>query len=172
MSATEKIIDVMIAIDTESVIEQYGNNTDPDNPVQIDTTKNYIYMIVRSDEAVSGNAGAELTIAAKTLDVIRWRETSLTLNSAYSTILYKFESTNASGLITSPQPIIAEVQTPLPVADDPLHPSTQTIQDYFWNCTVEKAGSVTYHFKFMIVDRDNNVLGYFWWDPFIQISDS
>lgn len=171
MADTEKIIDVLIAIDTESIINDYGTNTDPNSPAQVATDKNYIYMIVRSDEAVSGNAGAELTIAAKTLDVIRWRETSLTLNATYSTILYEFDSTNADGLITTPQPIVVEVKTPLPVASDPLHPSTQTINDYFWNCTVEKAGSVTYHFKFMILDRDNNVQGYYWWDPFIQITD-
>jgi len=171
MADTEKIIDVLIAIDTESIINDYGTNTDPNNPTQVDTSKNYIYMIVRSDEAVSGNAGAELTIAAKTLDVIRWRETSPTLNATYSTILYEFDSPNSDGLITTPQPIVVEINTPLPVASDPLHPSTQTIKDYFWNCTVEKAGSVTYHFKFMIVDRDNNIQGYFWWDPFIQITD-
>ncbi|MGP5309960.1 inclusion body family protein [Vreelandella alkaliphila] len=171
MADTEKIIDVLIAIDAESVIQKYGTNTDSDNPQQIATSENFIYMIVRSDEAVSGNGGAELTIAAQTLDVIRWRETSLTLNGTYSTILYEFDSTNSDGLITPPQPIIVEVNTPLPVASDPLHPSTQTINDYFWNCTVTRAGNVTYHFKFMIVDRDNNVQGYYWWDPFIQITD-
>jgi len=171
MADTAKIIDVLIAIDVESIINNYGTNTDCNNPVQIDSNKNYIYMIVRSDEAVSGNAGAELTIAAKTLDVIRWRETSLTLNCTYSTILYEFDSTDAAGLITTPQPIVVEVNTPLPVASDPLHPATQTINDYFWNCTVERAGSITYHFKFMIVDRDNNVQGYYWWDPFIRVTD-
>ena len=171
MADTEKIIDILIAVDTETIISTYGTNTDSNNPVQVANAANLIYMIVRSDEVVTGNGGTELKVAAQTLDVIRWRETSLTLNATYSTILYEFVAISGDDLISNPIPLIVEVEDPLPVPADPLHPTTQEIQSYFWNCTVLKAGTVTYHFKFMIMDRDNKVQGYYWWDPYIQITD-
>ena len=79
----------------------------------------------------------------------------------------------ASGgnLISTPEPLEVEVKTPLPNPADPTKPTSQTIQSYFWNTTVLSPGDVTYHFNFMILDRDGNVQGYYWWDPFIHITD-
>ncbi|MEO0731416.1 MAG: inclusion body family protein [Bacteroidota bacterium] len=170
MAANESIIDVLISIDADTILSKYGKGTDPANPRQI-TDKSLIYMITRQDDQVSGNAGAELNVKAETLDTIRWRETSLTLNAAYSAILYKFVATAGGNLISPPVPLIVEVDEPLPDPNDLLHPKSQTVKNYFWNCNVLQAGSVTYHFNFMIVDRHGDVQGYYWWDPFITITD-
>ncbi len=170
MPTNEEIIDVLIAVDADTIISKYGTNTDADNPVQI-TDTSLIFMITKQADAISGNAGNELKIGAKTLDTIRWRETSLTLNAAYSTLLYKFVAAAGGDLISAPIPLLAEVQTPLPDPANPTSPQTQTIESYFWNSTVLKPGNVTYHFNFMILDRTGAVQGYYWWDPFIQISD-
>jgi hypothetical protein len=170
MISTQEIIDVLIAVDTETVISKYGTNTDPDNPVQI-KDPSLIFMITKSADAVSGNAGNELKIGAKTLDTIRWRETSLSLNAVYSAILYKFVTTSGQELISTPIPLIAKDQTPLPDPKNPTVPKTQTIETYFWTSTVLDPGDVTYHFNFMIVDRSGNIQGYYWWDPYIQITD-
>ncbi|MPQ49271.1 hypothetical protein GCQ56_19905 [Marinifilum sp. N1E240] len=170
MSTTQEIIDVLIAVDTETIISNYGLNKDPNNPVQI-TDASLIFMITKRDDALSGNAGTELAIGAKTLDTIRWRETSLSLNATYSALLYKFVATAGGDLISNPIPLLVEVQTPLPDPSNPTMPKTQTIESYFWTSTVLKPGSVTYHFNFMILDRAGNVQGYYWWDPYIKITD-
>lgn len=170
MSTEQEIIDVLIAVDTETIISKFGTNTDPDKPVQV-TDSSLIFMITKSDDAVTGNAGSELKIGAKTLDTIRWRETSLSLNAIYSALLYKFVPTAGGDLISPPIPLLAQVQTPLPDPSNPTIPKTQTIESYFWDSTVLSPGNVTYHFNFMIIDRSGNVQGYYWWDPFIQITD-
>lgn len=170
MMSTQEIIDVLIAVDTETIISKYGTNSDPDKPVQI-TDPSLIFMITKSADAVSGNAGNELKIGAKTLDTIRWRETSLSLNAVYSAILYKFVATSGEDLISTPIPLLAKDETPLPDPKNPTVPKTQTIETYFWNSTVLNPGDVTYHFNFLIIDRSGNIQGYYWWDPFIQITD-
>lgn len=170
MDATQEIIDVLIAVDTETIISKYGGNADPDKPVQI-TDPSLIFMITKSADAVTGNAGNELKIGARTLDTIRWRETSLSLNAIYSAILYKFVAVSGDDLISPPVPLLAKDQTPLPDPKNPTVPKTQTIETYFWSSTVLNPGEVTYHFNFLIVDRDGKIQGYYWWDPFIQITD-
>lgn len=170
MSITEEIIDVLVVVDADTIISEYGTNTDANNPVQI-TDSSLIFMVTKQADAVSGNAGNELKIGAKTLDTIRWRETSLSLNAAYSALLYKFVAASGGDLISSPMPLLVEVKTPLPDSANPTSIKTQIIESYFWNSTVLEAGSVTYHFNFMILDQTGAVQGYFWWDPFIKISD-
>ena len=165
----QEIIDVAIVVDAETIISQYGGNTTPQTPTQI--TAGLIYMITKQADVVSGNAGNELTVAAKTLDIIRWRETTLSLNADYDAILYKFVPSSGGNLISTPAPLEVDVNTPLPNPADPLHPGTQTIKNYFWQSTVLSAGSVEYHFMFMIIDRDGTVQGYYWWDPYITITD-
>ncbi|WP_456442558.1 inclusion body family protein [Psychroserpens sp.] len=166
----QEIIDVLIAIDAETILQTYGTNNTPNAPVQV-TATNLIYMITKQKDALSGNAGNELQIAAQTMDVIRWRETSLSMDAAYTGILYEFEATAGGDLISPPIPLVAEVQVPLPDPSNPTVPKTQKIESYFWNSTVLKPGDVTYHFKFIVCDRTGAIQGYFWWDPFIHITD-
>lgn len=165
------IIDVMIVIDCATVIEEFGTNSDANNPVQV-TTADLISMMTVQADAIKDQGGNELNVKAVTGDVIRWREESLSLNADYNTILYKFVAYSGGDLISTPQPLEMEITSPLPNPQDPLKPNTQTIKDYFWQSTVLMPGSVTYHFSFMILDRDSNVQGYFWWDPFITISNN
>jgi hypothetical protein len=159
-------IDIQITFDAQTIAQSYGHNGDPNNPVQV--ASNLIYMVTAQADALNGNGGGELTVYAQTEDTIRWREA--TTSPDYSAILYAFIPTQGAGLISTPQALEATVTVPLPDPDDPTHPNTQTIQDYFWNSTVLNPGQVTYHFWFMIVSRQGDVLGYYWWDPFISIS--
>lgn len=166
----EQIIDVLVAIDADTIMAKFPGATDPNNPVQV-TDPSLIFVITRQSDVVSGNAGNELNIAAEVLDTIRWRETTLTLDADYDAILYSFTAAAGGDLISPPTPLLATVTAPLPNPADPLHPTTQTIKSYFWNCEVLSQGSVTYHFSFMITDRNGAPQGYYWWDPFITISN-
>lgn len=159
-------IDIQITFDAQTIVETYGHNTDPQNPVQVDTK--FIYMVTAQDDAVSGEGGGELTVYAQTEDELRWREAAL--GPDFSAILYQFVPTQGGDLISTPVPLEAEVTVPLPNPSDPTNPGRQTIEDYYWSSDVQNAGEVTYHFYFMVVSRAGDVLGYYWWDPFISIS--
>ncbi|MDQ1255176.1 MAG: nematocidal protein AidA [Euryarchaeota archaeon] len=161
-------IDILVSIDTETILNTYGHSLDPQNPVLVPNNPNLIYMIVKNDSAVSGQAAAELNIRAETMDTIRWRATSLSLNSDSEVILISYSG--APALISQPQPLIATVNCPLPNPNDPNNPTTQTIKSYFFNSTVLDPGVVTYHFVFLIIDRHGTKKGYYHWDPFITIT--
>lgn len=163
----QSIIDMLLVIDAETILSVYPPGT-ADNPTSIDQP--LIFMMVRTDAVVFGQASKELKIKAQTEDVLRWRQSTASSNSIYSGLLYKFLCLKGDKLISPPNPILVTVQTPLPNPANPTVPGIQTIQNYFWQSTVLAAGSLTYAFYFMIVDRHNNVKGYYYWDPFITIT--
>ena len=88
-------INVLIVIDAETIIENYGKNSDPDRPTAIPDSSDLIYMTARQDHIV-GSPGSELTVKASPDDIIRWRETTLSLNSKYTSVLYKFDASSGA----------------------------------------------------------------------------
>lgn len=164
----QNIVDILMVIDAETLIQQYPKGT-ADNPTVVPAP--LIYLIADSSFVDFGQASKELKIAIKSLDEIRWRSTTTSMNSDYFSLLYKFELKDGDPIISTPTPLLAEVQTPLPNMENPLQPKTQTIENYFWTSTALSQGEMTYTFYFMVLDRNNNPLGYYFWDPFIKISD-
>lgn len=157
-------IDIQMTFDAVTIFNTYKGNSDPNNPVEI--SANFVYMVTNQGNVVTGEGGGELNVSAQTDDVLRWREA--TLNPEYSVLLYAF--TPQTGLISPPQPLQSTITVPVPNAGNPLQPGRQTIQDYFWESTVLNPGTLTYHFRFMIVNRAGAELGYYSWDPFITIN--
>lgn len=166
--ADSSIIDVLIAVDADTILTAYPSGT-ADAPTSID--KPLIFMIVRQPNAVFGNGSKELKLSASVLDEIRWRAVSLSLGADNDALLYKFFALRGDSLLSPPTPLLAHVQTPLPDPQDPLHPTTQAIENSFWTTQVLQQGSVTYAFQFTISNRAGTPLGYYAWDPFITITD-
>lgn len=164
-----RITDVLVSIDTEAILKQYGKNNSQGNPQFVDPK--HVYMVVTQGQAISGQAGGELNIKAAVGDVIRWRESSLSLGFEQSCIFYKFVANQGNNLISTPQPREAEVVIPVPNPQDPEKYKTQKVSNFYWTCDTLKVGSVTYHFQFMIVDRSGALCGCYQWDPFITISN-
>jgi hypothetical protein len=160
-------IDVLIAFDTETIVKVYGPNQDPNSPRSVNPS--LIYMIVRKSNALSGQANGNLNIKAQVDDVIRWCETSLSLSADSNAILYKYIPLYGRDLISEAVPCISDFEVPLPNPDDPLHPTMRKTKSYYWSSIVKKEGSVIYTFRFMILDRDENIVGYYYWDPYITI---
>ena len=50
-----RITDVLVSIDTEAILKQYGKNNSQGNPPNIDAR--YVYMTVTQGQAISGQAG-------------------------------------------------------------------------------------------------------------------
>lgn len=161
--------DVMITIDSETIVTTYGRNTNSANPPLINP--NYIYMVVAQKNVINGQGGGELSLRVRVGDNIRWRESSLSGGTEQQVLMYQFVSTDPSNqLISNPEPLVTHPTVPMPDPNNPTRPTPTEITDNFWQCTAKNRGSVTYHFKFMVTDRDCNVLGYYQWDPFITIT--
>jgi hypothetical protein len=84
-----RVTDVLVAIDTATILQKYtGCSKSADSPTLIDPK--YVYMITNQDNAISGQAGGELDLKAQVGDLIRWRETSLSLGFETAAIFYRF----------------------------------------------------------------------------------
>lgn len=163
----EQIVDILMVIDAETLLATVPPGT---VAAPAPVGEELIWLIVRSGNAVFGQGSKELKIKARTMDTIRWRCASISLNGAYSGMLYKFFTLKGGELLSPAQPMNAEVSVPLPNTQDPTQPGRQTITSSFWSSTILKAGEVTYAFCFLVLDRGGTVLGAYKWDPFIQIT--
>jgi len=180
-----RTVDILVAIDCDQIIEDYGGqddahkpSTEPLKPTQLSDPKKYIYMITKSSDVISGNAGDALNIKVKVGDVIRWRETSLTADFDSSTVFANFVGyTSANdGRISDPRPEVDDKMEPQPVEGAPPWKIAMKSTPYhYWQCEVKHKkegpdpGKVTYHWIFQIFDPDGKSLGYFAWDPWITI---
>lgn len=168
MTGNENIINILMVMDADTLVEKYPGGT-ATNPIVI--PEPLIYLVCDSAYVDFGQASKELKIAVKSLDEIRWRSTSISQDSANFSLLYAFKLVNGDNIISPPVALEAEAAEPLPDPTNPIAPKTQTVQNYFWNSTALSQGEATYTFYFMILDREGNPQGYYYWDPFIKITE-
>lgn len=159
-------INILIAVDTETLLQQ-DLSMDKDNPTNVGGDD--IFAIVRAADVISGQAGSALNVAARTRDNILWQMTSLTLNAESDAVPYKFTASTGADLLRDDGAATADVTEYVPNPDDLEHPDKQVVKSYYWQVQVLKAGTATYHFAFMIFDRDGNLKGCCTWDPYITI---
>jgi hypothetical protein len=187
MKGTMRIVDILVAIDCDQIVEDYKNqddahkrSTDPAKPTQLADSKKYIYMITKSSDVLSGNAGDALNVRVNLGDIIRWRETSLTNDFDYSAVFTQFIALPSStGRITAPAPVggvsgdeVFAKKEPEPIQGTaPWKASMQLTPYHYWQCSTERPGTVTYHWVFQILDTKGQSLGYFAWDPWITIAE-
>ena len=157
-------IDIQVTFDAVAILDTYKGSSNQNNPVGI--SGDLVYLVTNQGHVVTGEGGSELNVSAQTDDVLRWREA--TLNPGYSVLLYAF--TPPMGLISPPRPLRSTVTVPVPNPSSPLQPGRQTIQDYFWQSTVQSPGHLAYHVSFMIVDQSGAQMGYYAWEPFVTIT--
>jgi nematocidal protein AidA len=162
-----EIINILIAIDTETIIKAYGPNQDLNNPRSI--CSNLIRMIVRQGNVLSEQASGELNVQAQVDDIIQWRETSLSLSDDSNAVLYKYMPIFGGELISEVVAHKIDLMIPLPNPKDPLNPKIQKRTSHFWSSVVKGQGSVIYTFRFFIMDRNKKIVGYYSWDPYITI---
>lgn len=159
-----KIINVLIVIDAETIIQQLPSSLDPEYPTNV--CSGMVYIIIRSDDRLIGDPS--LTLSVRVGDVIRWRATTPSYNMLHSALFCDFKA-NPNELISPVQSRVTKVNSPYPDENDPDSPKRQIIIGNYWGCDVLKRGKVTYRFDFMILDRDNEVLGYYYSEASLEI---
>lgn len=173
MSDNNQLTDILIVIDAESVMEKFQNQPgSADHPTFIGTSTDLIYMFVRSDEVVSGQHTSDLNVHIEPDSIVRWRATSLTMNTRYNVALCSCSITQGQSFISTPTPITATVYVAIPQLTNGQVTGTskQSTNDFFFQAIGNGSGRVTYTFTFAVTDNDGNVRGYFKWDPQLSIS--
>ncbi len=163
------LINVLITIDSESILTKYGPNNDPNNPVVI-TSPDLTYMISEPDHVLAaGQATEELIIKGTPGDVIQWREISTCMD--FNVLLYRSIAKESDKLISTPASLTLSTTVPLFDPENPIRPIMEKITSSLWRSDVLMAGNVVYLFCFMILDRKSNIKSYYCWDPYIHIEN-
>ncbi|ATB30734.1 AidA/PixA family protein [Melittangium boletus] len=173
-------VDILTVIDAKGIINdmnspgtQLGRGT-RDYPSPLYGAEKYAFMLVkRSESKPDTEATDELRVSVSTNDILRWRTTSMTMNTGYGVLLYDVHISQGDDLVRTPTRYVIEGIVPKPKSDkdgNGLLDGSEPYQDAILQSTARSPGEVTYQLRFMIVDRTNNPIAYFSWDPFITIS--
>ncbi|NVZ64830.1 hypothetical protein HX867_22250 [Pseudomonas gingeri] len=177
MSSSTNTFDILVVIDADAFVENYtsqGKVGTYDAPVKISSAdeQNKIYMLTQYASSLKGQATAELDLTVKLQDNIRWRGVTISKGFDKEIILYnpvmlKQNTTGEISGITNTTPY-----APLPLfnKEAPGKPIAQQVRYNLWSAIATKRGHVVYTLSFMLVDSDNQVLGYFTWDPYIEVA--
>ncbi|KVU45840.1 hypothetical protein WK69_14930 [Burkholderia ubonensis] len=185
--STYKITDVLIAFDVENILKKLDGSPQSrskNNPPSLGSNVNSVYMITTIADAVygfgqgpyqgldEGEAGSNLRIKAEVEDVIRWRTVSLTDQADYKCFLYRFKSYGAN-LLSDVHYLTTNINQPYPLQGWPDNNlvGEEKRADYYAQATVLAPGTETYAFYVAIYDRHAQPKGYFYWDPYINISN-
>jgi len=169
---TDIYVNIAILVDAEGILAAYGNQeSTADAPIGIGSDiGNYLTMATRHSDT-SGQWGPELTISLPVNSTVRWRESTMSLNTQYRAQLYRYVPDDPNqDILSDVTAYTTTVNLPLPNDKDPLNPSLYSGHDYYWQATGQNPGNMSYHWSFMILDKNNNQLGYYTWDPFIEVT--
>ncbi|WP_248765864.1 AidA/PixA family protein [Pseudomonas protegens] len=192
----DNIIDIMVTIDVDTILNSQGKKFDSgqvftlekSNPKQPSHLYNFstggvrlssqaIYMIARRNNTQVGEGSDELSINLKEGDLVHWRSTSLSEGLYHAVLLYQYTQTSPAVTPQNPDyvqgvtPVVLN-HTPMPIInqnDPSAQPIAQSVKNFYWEGRAVRQGSITYTWAFMIVDSDNQVVGYCDWDPYINI---
>lgn len=165
------IINISVNCNTTAIIKKYSKpNISPDNPAWINYK--HVYFTTTQGNRVSGQPGGELAIKAQVGDIIHLQETSLPCGFENTVIFYRITPSLDVHLIEKPYLKKAIHCRLIPNPTEPARPRCEKIENYFWESTILKTGYSTYHFNFLIVDKNCKLLGYFYCNPFISIDDN
>jgi len=167
------IVDVLIAVDCESVLAQYGENNAPTNPPMMEYE--HIYMVIRNGNDLVWN-GADynkspylyLKVSEEddlSATSIRWRMESISMGMGYKAFLTNFTLYDGVDVITQPECREIRTKSFLPDKSNPDQLIAQEVVDPFWESTVLRPGYVAYFFYLAIVDHMGKIRGYYRNDP-------
>ncbi len=142
-------IKVLTVIDCETLLELYTNpSTSMSNPTSISQTNlnKTIYTVTKDIDTMTGKPGSELNIRTDVqdkdiLNLIKWRVTSLSLDTDLEAEFYEVRAINCSeSLIYPPRKV-------------------ESGQSSYWLSIFIGSGKVIYDWKLKISDRFGNILG-------------
>lgn len=165
-------IPVLCAIDCASIIAHVkpGTASSPTSLGAWSQSDAYVYMITNSAFVVNDQAKSELTVKAQVGQSIQWTITSIDNGLEYNCILQAVHP-NTSTAITAPMslPLVVNLWVGAPNSA----PVAVSYKDFVMQATVLNTSmpSIQYYIVFQILDTNGNNLGYYQWDPFVQVTN-
>jgi len=170
-----KTINILIAIDTDSVKAQYKNpSKDSNNPTGI--AHNLGYMVATGTKVNSGQGTGDLSITALVGDTLRAFATSGSDNFEDAVLLYGLPWFKGDHVTDDFQYKNFTKSTVIP--NSPTQPLPAKIADedfWFYQTDIVKKGTEGYGVRFGLYTRDLGtgqpvIYGYYWWDPEITVA--
>lgn len=171
----QKIINVLITIDTESVRTQYPSpSKDANNPTGIG--HNLGFMVATGTKVNSGQGTGDLSFTALVGDTVRVFATSGSDNFDSAVLLYGLPKFGGAQVFsqfnyqnfTKSTVVPNSTSTPLPA---------RIVDEVFWffKADVILKGTENYMVQFALYTRDDNtgqpvLFGYYAWDPTITVA--
>ncbi|MFC3032110.1 AidA/PixA family protein [Pseudoalteromonas fenneropenaei] len=173
-------INVLVAVDGAKLAQQVadgslhaGSAGSPTLLGSYGTSDVYISMIAQHSVAVNDQGQSELTIKAQSGDIISWFMTTFGNNTDHSATIYN-ASFNPSNGIQAYGSTIQEENNYLPPADNTSPSSVTRFTNTFssYSAKLTKVNQhIQYYMSFVLVDNSNgHIIGYFAWDPFINVN--
>lgn len=162
--------DVLAIVDAVTLLSAYPDASwNADTPTVIDGR--HIYVVSPGDTGQLGHNDSRLFAGLSPGDQLRLRETALALRAEVSVLFVRFALKDA-GIVAPIEPEVRDATTPVPNADDLLHPPCRPMKDHYWRSDVLAAGTTTCTADFAVLDRDGAVLAYFRWETSVEIAGS
>ena len=159
--------DVLAIIDVVTLLSEHSDASKvADAPTLIDGRHVYVlspgetHQVARNDSQIFGG----LSVG----DELHLRETALALRAEVSALFIRFFLKDA-GIVSSIESKIRDAAVAIPDSSDLLHPNCHQMKDHFWLSQVLAAGKTACTADFVVLGRDESVLGYFRWEASIEI---
>jgi hypothetical protein len=144
------VIDVLVAIDTESIVNSVGFNNSASNPSTVDPSHVSI--------AGSGQSAKDNNLLFNSMDPVYWRASAMGLGDPCE--IYDFVGTGE--VITQPRLESLNGTTLTPNPDNPSEPTVNNnVKMWRWQSTAANKGQVTCGIRFVIVGREGRQTGYY-----------
>ncbi len=171
-------IDILTVVDTVSLIDAVnsgklpkGTQSNPTSLGSYTSSDAYIYMITASAYVVNDQAKSELTINADVGDSVRWMVTCPGGGTSYNVILMGWNAGAGATLIVPQPPLSLPLSLNLYVGSPTIAPRGIPFTNYCFQGTVVATGQIQYVLTFQVLDSSGNNLGFYDWDPFINVAN-
>lgn len=172
-------VNVLIAVDSDKLANQVGDGKlsagTMQNPTALGSWQQsdvFISMIAQNSFATNDKGGSELTIKANSGAVVQWSITTFDSNINHTTYLYD-GNFNPSTAINDIDYDGMNVINYYPSENNPTGPLNKVNNYQFLTSgrLLTPGASIQYTLSFALIDNaTGNPIGYFSWDPFIQVN--
>lgn len=175
-AASSAQIDILVVIDTEYIKKNFAKNTDPNNPLGINHSSQY--MICYSPRGiVSGQGTADLSFRANAGDNVSFRGTSIQQNSDDSVILYGIKYWSGDKVFNSfVTDIVTRNRAVQPNPDQPNGiPPVTTVQNFTsYDSKIARSGTENFYVYIAVYTladdgQTQQLYGYYYWDPQVVV---
>lgn len=169
-------INILSIIDVETILKNnipQGTLANPTNLGSYNTSDLYVYMITSRgyiDTSDTDRADSELRIDASIGDTIQWELTCPGSGLQHNAIIANVIPGNQPNPVSISSPVA--IVTNRRIFDTAGVPAYQIVQQTDYTASVEALGITQYLVVFQIMDNLGNNLGYYSWDPFINVMAS